>query len=84
MKNLELHNTQSLTHSLVNWKTLICSLSFESVVVILTNNFFCYVCLSLFNEFRCLFEPTKTTKISIQPNTSEFTVYNYDIIMIYE
>jgi len=50
----------------VDWQNLRCLLTFSFVVLILANDFSCYLCFSFCIQFCGLIEPPKTTKISIR------------------
>ena len=50
----------------LNCQELSFSLTFEFVILILANDFSCYLYLSLCTKFHGLIEPKKTTNISIQ------------------
>ena len=49
-----------------------CSLTFEFVVLILANDFYCYSYFSLCTTFCSLIDPTKTTQINIQKTNKQW------------
>jgi hypothetical protein len=56
----------------VNRQKLKCSLTLELMVLILANDFSCYLCLRLCTKFRGLIEPTKNHGTWYLTNKNEF------------
>ena len=59
----------------VDLQKLRCSLKFEFLVLMLANDFSCYLCFSMCTEFRGFIEKTKKYENWYTTNKNEFTVF---------